>query len=179
MSPPNSAPTVAVPLAAVPSVAAQPAYRRILLKVSGEVLMGDAPFGIDMITLDAVAEDIASVVSFLRSDDPLVQAAAVEDYPSQPSFFAKFLTHVAFKPFPYPGHPIPDTAGTRRPDRKRDPAARRGTGPGGDPAADAGRHRRAERTVDGQRPARRDGTGRGAGPGGTGSAGSGHTILER
>ena len=40
-----------------------PAYRRILLKVSGEVLMGDAPFGIDMATLDAVAEDIASVVA--------------------------------------------------------------------------------------------------------------------
>lgn len=38
-------------------------YRRILLKVSGEVLMGDAPFGIDMATLDAVAEDIASVVA--------------------------------------------------------------------------------------------------------------------
>jgi uridylate kinase len=40
-----------------------PPHRRILLKVSGEVLMGDAPFGIDMATLDAVAEDIASVVS--------------------------------------------------------------------------------------------------------------------
>jgi uridylate kinase len=39
-----------------------PPYRRILLKVSGEVLMGDAPFGIDMNTLDAVAADIASVV---------------------------------------------------------------------------------------------------------------------
>lgn len=38
-------------------------YRRILLKVSGEVLMGDAPFGIDMATLDAVAEDIAAVVT--------------------------------------------------------------------------------------------------------------------
>jgi uridylate kinase len=38
-------------------------YRRILLKVSGEVLMGDAPFGIDMSTLDAVAEDIAAVVA--------------------------------------------------------------------------------------------------------------------
>ncbi|HEY1878754.1 MAG TPA: UMP kinase [Caulobacteraceae bacterium] len=38
-------------------------YRRILLKVSGEVLMGDAPFGIEMSTLDAVAEDIASVVA--------------------------------------------------------------------------------------------------------------------
>ena len=41
----------------------RPPYRRILLKVSGEVLMGDAPFGIDMNTLDAVAIDIASVVN--------------------------------------------------------------------------------------------------------------------
>jgi len=40
----------------------RPPYRRILLKVSGEVLMGDAPFGIDMATLDAVAADIAAVV---------------------------------------------------------------------------------------------------------------------
>ena len=40
-----------------------PAYRRILLKVSGEVLMGDAPFGVDMDTLDRVAEDIAAVVA--------------------------------------------------------------------------------------------------------------------
>ena len=39
-----------------------PRYRRILLKVSGEVLMGDSPFGIDMATLDTVAEDIALVV---------------------------------------------------------------------------------------------------------------------
>jgi uridylate kinase len=38
-------------------------YRRILLKVSGEVLMGDAPFGIDMATLDMVAEDISLVVA--------------------------------------------------------------------------------------------------------------------
>ncbi|MEO8925958.1 MAG: UMP kinase [Caulobacteraceae bacterium] len=40
----------------------RPPYRRILLKVSGEVLMGDAPFGIDMNTLDAVAADVAAVV---------------------------------------------------------------------------------------------------------------------
>ncbi len=38
-------------------------YRRILLKVSGEVLMGDAAFGIDMTTLDTVAEDISLVVA--------------------------------------------------------------------------------------------------------------------
>jgi len=42
--------------------AAQPRYRRILLKVSGEVLMGDQPFGIDLATLGAVSEDIAEVV---------------------------------------------------------------------------------------------------------------------
>src|SRR5271163_5288406 len=41
---------------------AEPRYRRILLKVSGEVLMGDQPFGIDLATLDAVASDIAEVV---------------------------------------------------------------------------------------------------------------------
>ena len=40
----------------------RPGYRRILLKVSGEVLMGDAAFGIDQDTLSAVAEDIAEVV---------------------------------------------------------------------------------------------------------------------
>ena len=40
-----------------------PPFRRILLKVSGEVLMGDAAFGIDMNTLDTVAEDISLVVA--------------------------------------------------------------------------------------------------------------------
>jgi len=37
-------------------------YRRVLLKVSGEVLMGDEPFGIDFATLGAVADDIGEVV---------------------------------------------------------------------------------------------------------------------
>ncbi len=36
-------------------------YKRILLKVSGEVLMGDQGFGIDMKTVQAVAEEIAEV----------------------------------------------------------------------------------------------------------------------
>jgi uridylate kinase len=40
---------------------AEPRYRRIMLKVSGEVLMGDEPFGIDLATLDDVAADIAEV----------------------------------------------------------------------------------------------------------------------
>ncbi len=44
---------------------AQPAprFKRVLLKVSGEVLMGEQPFGIDLPTIDGVAADIAEVVS--------------------------------------------------------------------------------------------------------------------
>ncbi len=41
--------------------AAELKYKRILLKVSGEVLMGDQGFGIDMNTVKAVAEEIAEV----------------------------------------------------------------------------------------------------------------------
>jgi uridylate kinase len=40
----------------------QPRYKNILLKVSGEVLMGDTPFGIDMPTVEAVAQDIKQIV---------------------------------------------------------------------------------------------------------------------
>jgi len=39
-----------------------PRYRRVLLKVSGEVLMGDGGFGIDMKTIDAVAQEVAEIV---------------------------------------------------------------------------------------------------------------------
>src|SRR5471030_1117649 len=39
-----------------------PLYHRVLLKVSGEVLMGDAGYGVDMKTVDAVAEEVAEVV---------------------------------------------------------------------------------------------------------------------
>jgi uridylate kinase len=39
-----------------------PIYRKVLLKVSGEVLMGDTAYGIDMKTVEAVAEEIAEVV---------------------------------------------------------------------------------------------------------------------
>jgi len=42
---------------------AKPLYRRVLLKVSGEVLMGEQGFGIDLATLDAVAADIAEVAA--------------------------------------------------------------------------------------------------------------------
>lgn len=39
----------------------QPAYKRILLKLSGEALSGDLSFGIDPKVLDQVAEDIRAV----------------------------------------------------------------------------------------------------------------------
>ena len=42
--------------------APNPRYRKILLKMSGEVLMGDSLFGIDTETLDRVAADIKEVV---------------------------------------------------------------------------------------------------------------------
>jgi uridylate kinase len=43
--------------------ASPPRYKKILLKVSGEVLMGDTPFGIDMKTVADVAEDIKEIVA--------------------------------------------------------------------------------------------------------------------
>ncbi|MCR6661128.1 MAG: UMP kinase [Asticcacaulis sp.] len=45
----------------VPLSTAPLAYKRILLKVSGEVLMGDQGFGIDMNTVKAVAAEVAAV----------------------------------------------------------------------------------------------------------------------
>ncbi|CAN5294093.1 UMP kinase [soil metagenome] len=43
-------------------IAREPRYKRVLLKVSGEVLMGDTPYGLDMNTVDAVARDVAEIV---------------------------------------------------------------------------------------------------------------------
>ncbi len=37
------------------------AYRRILLKISGEALMGDLPFGLDEAVVAKVADEIAAV----------------------------------------------------------------------------------------------------------------------
>ena len=44
-----------------PASPSYPRYRRVLLKVSGEVLMGDTPYGLDMATVDSVARDIADI----------------------------------------------------------------------------------------------------------------------
>jgi len=47
-------------------------------------------------------EDLYSIIAWLRSDDPVLEASEVEPQESEPSFLDKFLSHVAFKPFPYP-----------------------------------------------------------------------------
>ncbi len=38
-----------------------PVFRRILLKLSGESLMGDQEYGMDRATIDAIAEEIVDV----------------------------------------------------------------------------------------------------------------------
>jgi mono/diheme cytochrome c family protein len=57
-------------------------------------------------------EDMASVIVFLRSDDPLVAASPIADKPCEPSFLTKVLTNTIFKPFPFPKEEIqmPDTS---------------------------------------------------------------------
>ncbi|MGD9535776.1 MAG: UMP kinase [Alphaproteobacteria bacterium] len=39
----------------------RPEFRRVLLKISGEALMGDAPYGIDSTTVDRIAADMKEV----------------------------------------------------------------------------------------------------------------------
>ncbi|HET8946565.1 MAG TPA: c-type cytochrome [Candidatus Polarisedimenticolia bacterium] len=51
-------------------------------------------------------EDLRDIIAFLRSDDPLVQARDVDNRPSRPSFLAKLLCRVDFKPFAYPRQEI-------------------------------------------------------------------------
>jgi uridylate kinase len=40
-----------------------PKYRRVLVKVSGEALMGDGQFGIDVATVDRIAKDVAEAAA--------------------------------------------------------------------------------------------------------------------
>jgi uridylate kinase len=46
-----------------PSNELRPVFRRVLLKLSGESLMGDRDYGMDRATIDAVAEEIVEVQS--------------------------------------------------------------------------------------------------------------------
>jgi uridylate kinase len=43
-------------------VAAQPVYKRIMLKLSGEALMGESAYGIDRATLERIVSEVAEVV---------------------------------------------------------------------------------------------------------------------
>ncbi len=51
--------------------------------------------------------DVNAIIAFLRSDDPWVEANATHDRSSQPSFLAKFLSHVAWTPMEMPQQEIP------------------------------------------------------------------------
>ncbi len=51
-------------------------------------------------------DDMNSIIAFLRSDHPLVQASENKQPDSKPNFLTKFLVRVAFHPFPYPEKPI-------------------------------------------------------------------------
>ncbi len=51
-------------------------------------------------------EDIYSIIAFLRSDDPWTEPKAVDDRHWQPTFLAKLLMHVAWKPLPMPPAPV-------------------------------------------------------------------------
>jgi uridylate kinase len=48
------------------------AYRRVLLKVSGEALMGDQPFGIDEAVVAAIADEVREVVNTLKVEVAIV-----------------------------------------------------------------------------------------------------------
>ena len=51
-------------------------------------------------------EDLLSIIAFLRSEDPWTAPQDVDDRNWQPTFLAKLLMHVAFKPMPVPSAPI-------------------------------------------------------------------------
>ena len=52
---------VPAPVTAMPAAAREPAYRRILLKLSGEALMGEDTYGINREVIDRIVAEIAEV----------------------------------------------------------------------------------------------------------------------
>jgi uridylate kinase len=64
MNPPTAAPVSIAPSAthaAHPAAVREPAYKRILLKLSGEALMGEDPYGINRATIDRIVAEIVDV----------------------------------------------------------------------------------------------------------------------
>jgi mono/diheme cytochrome c family protein len=50
-------------------------------------------------------EDLASIIAFMRSDDPIVAASDKPSHEQSHTFFTKALAHTLIKPFPYPKEP--------------------------------------------------------------------------
>jgi uridylate kinase len=61
MNPPQAAAVTPIVAAGSPVAAKAPAYRRILLKLSGEALMGDDPYGINRETIDRIVAEISEI----------------------------------------------------------------------------------------------------------------------
>jgi len=62
MNPPQAAAVTPIAVAGAPAAAVEtPAYRRILLKLSGEALMGDDPYGINRETIDRIVAEISEI----------------------------------------------------------------------------------------------------------------------
>lgn len=62
MNPPTAAAPVAEVESPVATPVSGPAYKRILLKLSGEALMGESSYGIERETIDRIVAEIASVL---------------------------------------------------------------------------------------------------------------------
>jgi len=62
MTAPTTAPNVATLHGVAPAARAAPVYKRILLKLSGEALMGDDAYGINREVIDRIVAEIAEVV---------------------------------------------------------------------------------------------------------------------
>ena len=62
MTAPITAPNVATLHGVAPAARAEPAYKRILLKLSGEALMGDDAYGINREVIDRIVAEIGEVV---------------------------------------------------------------------------------------------------------------------
>src|SRR3984893_16218476 len=57
-----STPTIAPLATLIPAAVREPAYKRILLKLSGEALMGDDVYGINREVIDRIVAEIGEVV---------------------------------------------------------------------------------------------------------------------
>ena len=60
-----------------------PKYKRVLLKLSGESLMGDKSFGFDTAITEQYAHDIKSIVEFIKLEGKAAEEKGVVTKPSQ------------------------------------------------------------------------------------------------